>query len=175
MWLFQCLLVSVYCLTATLCQHCDIPTRFDLLGSSDIGLLSFVLASTQDQFTGAISSSASPQVQLHDFSVVCLAVAPVLGTYRSASLVANVSCSGVELCLSNASQTLQLELECVSVSTNLSVWGPRAFTGAGGEASLISPADASLDTAVRVDCSSCLSPQDPLTTSDPTTHCVGEL
>ena len=168
MWLFY---LNLY-LAIALCQQCQIPSRSDLVDSTSTGLLSLALASTQ--FTSdQLPASASPQVQLHNFTIVCLAVAPVLGTYRSVSLVANISCSGVEMCLNSISQTVQVELEC----TGLSVWRPSDLSsslGEGrGEVSLISPADATLDTSVRGDCSSCLSPQNSQSAiPDPLNHCV---
>ena len=147
------MLLKLY-LTVALCQQCEIPSRSDLEGSTSTGLLSLALLSTQ--FTGPIPAvAARPQVQLHDFSIVCLSVGPVLGTFRFVSLVANVSCSGVELCLNSVSQTIQLELECVRAGNELSAWLPSDLSGGGrGDVSLISPADATLDTPARGDCSS---------------------
>ena len=174
MWLLQSIVVlSLYFLIA-LCQQCEIPSQRYLVDPTSTGLLSLALLSTQ--FTGPIPAAAPrPQVQLHDFSIVCLAAAPVLGMFRSVSLVANISCSGAELCLDTTSQTVQLELECVMANDELSVWLPSDLS-IGGEVSLVSPADATLDTPMRVNCSSCLSPRSSQSASipDPLNHCVCE-
>lgn len=148
----------------------------ELVNPTSSGLLSVALLSTQ--FTGPIPGAAPrPQVQLHDFKIVCLAAASSLGMFRSVSLVANISCSGVELCMGlSMAQTVQLELECVTINPELSAWLPSDLS-ASGEVSLISPADSSLDTSLRVDCSSCLSPRNTKSASvpDPLNHCVCKL
>lgn len=134
------------------------------------GLLSSALLTEGDPS----SPPQPPTVQLHDFNTVCLAVAPVLGRYRFASVVANISCSaasGVEERVSGdviTSRTVQLDLECsLDGNSGEAVWG-LSVSGV----SLASPAHATLDTPLRENCASCISPQLPQPV-DPLSHCLG--
>lgn len=83
---------------------------------------------------------ASTAVELiHGFHVVCLSAAMTHARYRSASIVTNISCSGIEVPCTEQSQPVQLDLECnLDMSSGESVWMPSV--SGGTELSLVSPA-----------------------------------
>ena len=111
-----------------------------------------------------------PTVGLMEFNVVCRAAGPTQGMYQYLSLVATYSCSGSGC--EGSSITAQFDTECSS-----GVWEAQALSFISDEIRT-EPADGDSGTAVRTDCSLCLSPtraSEIDLTSDTETHCVGKL
>ena len=112
-----------------------------------------------------------PTIAVTEFNVVCRAAGPTQGMYQYLSLVATYSCSGSTDCES-PTVTAQFDTECIS-----GVWGDRVGSFAANEIRTV-PTDGNSGTAVRTNCSLCLSPTGAATigqTSDTETHCVGKL
>ena len=111
-----------------------------------------------------------PTIGLTEFRVVCRAAGPTQGMYQYLSLVATYNCSGSGC--EGPTVTAQFDTACIS-----GVWDD-LVSGFANDEIRTEPADGDSGTAVRTDCSRCLSPNRATEiglTSDTETHCVGKL
>ena len=123
-------------------------------------------------------SGSAPDILVLDSQTVCLAVGPTRDRYRYASVVVSFNCFGslapgnaLGISSCNGDLTVQFDFECVA--------GPqwqRALT-LGGD-NVFNPADGSLTTSLRTDCSFCVDPTIAGSlglTADMATHCAGNV
>ena len=123
-------------------------------------------------------SGSVPDILVLDSQTVCLAVGPTRDLYRYVSVVVSFNCSGslapgnaLGISTCDGELTVQFDFECVA--------GPqwqRAVT-LGGD-NVFNPADGSLTTSLRTDCSFCVDPTIAGSfglTVDMATHCAGRL
>ena len=120
----------------------------------------------------------SPSVNVTAFNVVCRAHSNLQGSLKLASAVVQYSCSGHTDCTSRTVVVEQIESECGFATDGVTVVWTNNVEGST-DTSLIrsQPADATLSTTAREDCSACLSPQLANivgATTDSVTHCVGK-
>ena len=119
---------------------------------------------------------SAPDILVLDAQTVCLAAGPTRDRYRYASVVVSFNCSGslapgnaLGISTCDGELTVQFDFECVS--------GPqwqRALT-LGGD-NVFNPADGSLTTSLKTDCSFCVDPAIAGSlglTVDMATHCAG--
>ena len=157
---YELLLVAVLAETSV-GQNCDLPTAEDLEN-----VIQLIISSTGD-------SPATPSINVADMNVVCRAFSDTRDLYRAVSVVVEYTCTGSSDCPSMLGPVMeQIESECsdgewsvvTSVPDSVEHTHSQTFT-------------ATFSTALREDCSFCLSPilaERVSLTSDETTHCVGQ-
>ena len=111
-----------------------------------------------------------PNVQVTAFSIVCQSASKNANMWRAVSVVVEYTCDvGCE----DTTVLSQFDLTCIGGQWRLNVLG---FTSSG--ALRTTPANASLVTPRRTDCSICFSPElgahvGLISSVDPVTHCAG--
>ena len=93
------------------------------------------------------------------YQIVCLAQGEERDTWRAVSLVANYTFNGTN-------SVGQFQFECVESNWTATVNGSTQYTRTD-------PPDASLETAVRLDCAYCVDPRQ-LPSANNSQHCLGE-
>lgn len=128
---------------------------------------------------GDASGSPPPDVQLLNFTIVCLAVGTERNRYRLASVVTEYSCSGAvpvtsPIACDDSGTTVyrvQFDLQCTDGSDGPE-WERSTVAAIVSGDSVFEPPSASLDSALSKQCSLCVDP-DVLGGTDTTTHCTG--
>ena len=145
-------------------QGCSPPTASDLEG---------VIAS----ITNVGDAAAPPTITVSGFNVVCQFFTQQEGLLRGVSAVVQYTCTDHSNCPSGT-VVEQIESECGFGTDGVTVMWANDVEGST-DTSLIrsQPADATLSTTAREDCSACISPQLAGfvgATTDSITHCVGK-
>ena len=122
-------------------------------------------------------SGSAPDILVLDSQTVCLAVGPTRDLYRYASVVVSFNCSGsldpgnaLGISTCGGELTVQFDFECVA--------GPQWQALTLVDDNVFNPADGSLTTSPRTDCSFCVDPAEAGSfglTVDMATHCAGRL
>ena len=110
-----------------------------------------------------------PTVTVIDFHPVCLAFDVERDHYRGVSVVVQYTCAGNGNCPQGMAQE-QIESECVNGAWSNGIQGSTDNTRS-------EDSEANFTTAVREDCSFCLSPElasHLSLTTESVTHCVGQ-
>lgn len=133
-------------------------TQCPLIQGSELGRMD--TASTDGLISEAFIVQAGdndprPEVLLFDFSIVCLASGSTREMYQFVSVVASYLCNGAQSECNGATLLSQFEFGCVDSGS-----GPEWSPNIGGSTDNIrtTPADGTLNTTVRTDCSICVSP-----------------
>ena len=145
-------------------QDCSPPTASDLEG-----VISTIINSGD--------AAASPTITVSDFNVVCQFFTQQEGLLRGVSAVVQYTCTGHSNCPSGT-VVEQIESECGFGTDGVTVMWANDVEGSTDPSLIRSqPADATLSTTAREDCSACISPQlanNVVATTDSVTHCVGK-
>ena len=133
------------------------------LGSTDTASQGGLIA---EAFTVQSGDNPSPpSVLLFGYNIVCLSAGGTRGTYRSVSVVANFSCTGTPSECNGDPLLSQFEFGCTD-----SQW--RSNIGGSAENIRTTPADGTLSTPVRTNCSICISPVRGGSSSANDNHCL---
>ena len=150
--------VAVVLLSACLLCARSQLNQCPLIQGSELGRMD--TASTDGLISEAFTVQSGdndprPDVLLFDFSVVCLASGSTRETYRFVSVVASYLCNGGQSECNGTMLLSQFEFGCVDIGS-----GPEWRPNIQGSADNIrtTPADGTLSTTVRTDCSICVSP-----------------
>ena len=145
-------------------QYCSPPTTSDLEG-----VISIIISSGD--------AAAPPTINLMSFNVVCRSFTDRRSLLRGVSAVVQYTCTGHSNCPSGT-VVEQIESECGFGTDGVTVMWTNDVEGSTDPSLIRSqPADATLSTTTREDCSACLSPQlanNVGATTDSVTHCVGK-
>lgn len=151
---YSAVLLFAACL---LCARSQL-TQCPLIQGSELGRMD--TASTDGLISEAFIVQAGdndprPEVLLFDFSIVCLASGSTREMYQFVSVVASYLCNGAQSECNGATLLSQFEFGCVDSGS-----GPEWRPNIGGSTDNIrtTPADGTLNTTVRTDCSICVSP-----------------
>lgn len=128
-------LLGVFPLVAS--QGCPVIQQSELEGMDGLIALTY-----------AVGDADAPSVTVNNFNVVCLAASSTQDQYRYVSVVVSYSCSGNQNC--NGDFVSQFDFLCSG-----GAWGS-VFTA---DNSLTDPADGSLTTPIRTNCSFCVKPE----------------
>ena len=127
-------------------QDCQYPNNEDIFNA------------ISSSITAGIYSSPPPNVDVHEFAVLCLSHGAMRDRYRHASVLVEYSCEDISVCTSDA-MVEQLVIVCVE-----NTW---SFVSSN-----VTSTAANFSTELREGCSSCSDVAGPQT--DPVTNCVGK-
>ena len=160
----QILLLIASVVGTSYSQDCSPPTASDLEG-----VISTII--------NVGDAAAPPTITVSDFNVVCQFFTQQEGLLRGVSAVVQYTCTGHSNCPSGT-VVEQIESECGFGTDGVTVMWANDVEGSTDPSLIRSqPADATLSTTAREDCSACISPQlanNVVATTDSVTHCVGK-